>query len=50
MLRDEGVKTVIKHREFGLHGITNNVLQYDTTYNQRSNAESTFFALRRKIR
>jgi hypothetical protein len=39
---------VITHREFGWHGIANNLLQDDTTYRQRSNAESTFFALRRK--
>ena len=47
-LRAEGVKPVIKHREFGWHGIANNLLQDDTIYHQRSNAESTFFALRRK--
>ena len=47
-LRAEGVKPVIKHREFGWHGIANNVLMNDTTYHQRSNVESTFFALRRK--
>ena len=47
-LRAEGVKPVIKHREFGWHGFANNVLLDDTTYHQRSNAESTFFALRRK--
>jgi len=47
-LRAEGVKPVIKHREFGWRGIVNNFLQDDTIYHQRSNAESTFFALRRK--
>ena len=47
-LRAEGVKPVIKHREFGWHGIANNVLLDDTTYHQRSNIEATFFALRRK--
>jgi IS5 family transposase len=47
-LRSEGVKPVIKHREFGWHGVANNVLLDDTTYHQRSNIESTFFALRRK--
>ena len=47
-LRAEGVKPVIKHREFGWHGVANNVLLDDTTYHQRSNIESTFFALRRK--
>ena len=29
-LRAEGVKPVIKHREFGWHGIANNLLQDDT--------------------
>ena len=47
-LRAEGVKPVVKHREFGWHGIANNVFMNDTTYNQRSNVESAFFALRRK--
>jgi IS5 family transposase len=47
-LRSEGVIPVIKHREFGWHGVANNVLLDDTTYHQRSNIESTFFALRRK--
>jgi len=47
-LRSEGVKPVIKHREFGWQGIGNNLLQDDMIYHQRSNAESTFFALRRK--
>lgn len=47
-LRAEGVTPVIKHREFGWTGVANNVLLDDTTYHQRSNVESTFFALRRK--
>jgi len=47
-LRSEGFKPVIKHRECGWHGIANNFLQDDTIYHQRSNAESTFFTLRRK--
>jgi IS5 family transposase len=47
-LRSEGVKPVIKHREFGWDGVANNALLDDTTYNQRSNVEATFFALRRK--
>jgi len=47
-LRAEGVKPVIRHREFGWHGIANNMLQDDTIYHQCSNVESTFFALRRK--
>lgn len=47
-LRSEGIKPVIKHRQFGWHGVANNVLLDDTTYHQRSNIEATFFALRRK--
>ena len=47
-LRAEGVKPVIKHREFGWHGVANNALLDDTTYHKRSNVESAFFALRRK--
>ncbi len=47
-LRAEGVKPVIKHREFGWHGIAKNVLQDDTIYHQLSNVDSTFFAFRRK--
>ncbi|MDL0122139.1 IS5 family transposase [Halobacterium salinarum] len=47
-LRSEGVKPVIKYREFGWHGVANNVLLDDTIYHQRSNIEATFFALRRK--
>ena len=47
-LRSEGVKPVIKYREFGWHGVANNVLLNDTMYHQRSNVEAMFFALRRK--
>jgi IS5 family transposase len=47
-LRAEGVTPAIKYCEAGWHGIANNVLLDDTTYNQRSNVEATFFALRRK--
>ncbi len=47
-LRSEGVKPVIKYREFGWNGVAGNVLIDDETYHQRSNVESTFFALRRK--
>ena len=47
-LRTEDVKPLIKYREFGWTGVANNVLLDDTTYHQRSNIESTFFALRRK--
>jgi IS5 family transposase len=47
-LRFEGVKPVIKYREFGYHGVANYNQLDGTTYHQRSNIESTFFALRRK--
>lgn len=47
-IHSEGVKPVIKYREFGYHGVANNVLLDGKTYHQRSNIESTFFALRRK--
>jgi len=33
-LRSEGVKPVIKYREFGWHSVANNVLIDDTTYHQ----------------
>ena len=46
-LRAEDVKPVIKHREFPWHGIATNLLQDATISHQRSNAESTVFALRR---
>lgn len=49
-LRAKGVKPVLKHREFGWHGIAKNLLQDDTTYHQRSNGESIPFRLRRKYR
>jgi len=39
---------VIKHRELGWYGIVKNLFQDDTIHDQRSNAESTFFALCRK--
>lgn len=48
-LRAEGVKTAIRHREFGLKGIAGNVLIDDTTYHLRSNVESAFFALRQRF-
>ena len=47
-LRAEGVTPVIKYREFGWEGVANNALIDEDTYHQRSNVESTFFALRRK--
>ncbi len=40
--RSEGVKPAVKPREFGWHGIANDLLQDDSIYHQRSNAESTF--------
>jgi hypothetical protein len=52
LLRDkflsEGVKPVIKYREFDWHGVANNVFLDDMIYHQRSNIKATFFALRRK--
>lgn len=47
-LAAEGIKPVIKSREFDWEGTANNALLDDTTYNQRSNVESTFFALRQR--
>jgi len=47
-LRAEADKSVVRHREFGWYGVANNVFQDDTIYHQRSNVDSTFFALRRK--
>lgn len=40
---------MINRREFGWHGVANNVLLDDATHYQRSNVESTFIALRRKL-
>jgi len=45
-LREEGVKPLIRRREFGWEGVAENALMDDKTYHQRSNVESTFFALR----
>ena len=36
-LRSEGVKPMIKYREFGWHGVANNALMDEMTYHQRSN-------------
>jgi len=47
-LRSAGVKPVIKHCEFGWHGVAKDVMLDDTTYHQRSNIEPTFLAIRRK--
>lgn len=48
-LRAEGVKPLIRAREFGWEGIAENVLMNDKTYHQRSNVESVFFSLRRRF-
>ncbi len=48
ILCSEGAKPEIKHREFGLHGIANNLSQDETVYHHRSRAEPTSFVLRRK--
>ena len=47
-LRAEGVNPLIRHREFGWHGVANNALMDDRIYHQRSNVEATFFALRQR--
>ena len=48
-LRAEGVKPLIRAREFGWEGVAENLLMDDTTYHQRSNVESVFFALRQRF-
>ena len=48
-LRSEGVNPLIRRREFGWDGVAENALMDDTTYHQRSNIESTFFALRKRF-
>ena len=48
-LRAEGVKPLIRAREFGWEGIATNALMDDKTYHQRSNVEATFFALRQRF-
>ena len=48
-LRAEGVKPLIRAREFGWEGIAENVLMDDKKYHQRSNVESVFFALRQRF-
>ena len=47
-LQAEGVTPVIKYREFDWQGTAHNALIDDQTYHQRSNVESTFFALRQR--
>jgi IS5 family transposase len=48
-LHVEGVETEIKHREFDPMSATKNTILDDTTYHQRSNVESVFFALRQRF-
>lgn len=48
-LRAEGVKPLIRAREFGWEGVAENILMDDRTYHQRSNVESVFFALRQRF-
>ena len=48
-LRAEGVKPLIRRREFGWEGVAENALMDDNTYHQRSNVEATFFALRQRF-
>ena len=48
-LRAEGVKPLIRAREFGWEGIATNALMDDKTYHQRSNVEAAFFALRQRF-
>lgn len=48
-LRAEGVKPLIRRREFGWEGVAENALMNDSTYHQRSNVEATFFALRQRF-
>lgn len=49
MLREEGIRPVIKHREFYSLDAAHNVRIDDETYHQMSIAESTFFALRKRF-
>ena len=48
-LHAEGVRPLIRHREFGWEGVAENALMNDRTYHQRSNVEATFFALRQRF-
>ena len=48
-LRENDVRPVIKHREFTSLDAAHNARINDETYHIRSNAESTFFALRRRF-
>ncbi len=49
MLRNEGIRPVIKHREFYSLDAAHNARIDDETYHQRSIAESIFFALRKRF-
>ncbi len=48
-LRKEGIRPVIKHREFYSLDAAHNARIDDETYHQRSIAESIFFALRKRF-
>lgn len=48
-LRDEGVRPVIKHREFYSLDAAHNARIDDDTYHRRSIAEAEFFALRKRF-
>jgi IS5 family transposase len=47
-LRAESVTPLIPQRDPGMRGWARNLLIHDRAYNQRSNAESVFFGLRRR--
>ena len=47
-LRTERITQLIPQRDPGMRGWARNVLIHDRAYNQRSNAESVFFGLRRR--
>jgi IS5 family transposase len=48
-LREEGIRPVIKHREFYSLDAAHNARIADKTYHRRSIAESIFFALRERF-
>ncbi len=48
-LRENDVRPVIEHREFTPLYAAHDIRIDDTTYHVRSNAESTFFTLRRRL-
>ena len=48
-LREEGIRPVIKHREFYSLDAAHNAKIDDETYHQRSIAESIFFAIRKRF-